>query len=178
MPTLPDRKHGIFVSWPQYVFWHEDINEAAVYRLRENYFSQDTTPKAPPHGRRREGMRTHTSYEVSKRLKEFMGEGAPEAMDHVRWIVPLNGSKPYTFPARDNVIMAHDVQRVPAYQLHDLLSRPFCEAFLDALEKKTGYCPVDGNDDLAIDIIARKYFFYGLPAVERALIEMMDGEGK
>ncbi len=25
--------------------------------------------------------RTHTSYEVSKRLKEFLGESAPEPMD-------------------------------------------------------------------------------------------------
>jgi hypothetical protein len=94
-------------------------------------------------------MKVHTSYEVSKRLKEFMGEGAPEAMDHVRWIVPLNGSKPYTFPARDNVIMAHDVQRVPAYQLHDLLSRPFCEAFVKVGAKKFGF----GEDEIT-DFVA------------------------
>ena len=109
-------------------------------------------------------MKVHTSYEVSKRLKEFMGESAPEP------IIPLtytgDGDGPYPqviggiFPS-------------PCYQIHDLISKPFCEAMEKASAQSKG-CLVWKY--ILCEKLASAYFNDGLPAVEAALMKMMDKE--
>ena len=117
---------------------------------------------------------THTNYEVSKRLKEFLGGNAPEPMlKHYYW-KPYSGYKifgPHTY----NESEADREQVCPAYQLHDLLSKPFCEA----MAKKIGYPTLSMNWSMRTKssylhtIWSNAYFKGGLPAVEKALMEMM-----
>jgi hypothetical protein len=119
-------------------------------------------------------MRTHTSYAVSKRLKEFLGESAPEPMGKCYWDERGRGIGVY----------APKAGPFPAYRLEDLLSRPFCEAFEkrgladcgSANGNKRLYRDVPLPEDLR-DGICRKYYAGGLEAVEAALMKMMDGEG-
>lgn len=114
-------------------------------------------------------MQTHTSYTTSKKLKAFLGESAPK---------PIRKEWHYGFGSNYEGFITEpkkyeDCFLAPAYQLHDILSRPFCEAFLNAMEEKKHWCPVDGNDELSHEL-AYKYFFGGLPAVEAALCKMME----
>lgn len=115
----------------------------------------------------------HISYEVSKRLKEFLGESAPTPMVGFYWrpedtddieiisFINFNGEKTKDF--------------YPAYQLHDLLSKPFT----DAIFKKIGVVEMTDTDmgiedDYDVFLkISYSYYEGGLPAVERALMEMM-----
>lgn len=107
-------------------------------------------------------MTTHISYKTAKRLKEFLGERMPKPMDSSESF-DKEGRK--TYPV--NITL----------KLHDVLSKPFCEA----MAKKV--CPIikdDGFDiedywDIAL-IILRDYQDGGLPAVGKALIEMMEGK--
>ncbi len=111
-------------------------------------------------------MNTHISYETAKRLKEFLGDKAPEPM--VRgWYLPKS----------------HDITELrapcfnhpPAYQLHDLLSRSFQEAFWAKFKigRVFELDVVAANRCLELTKI---YYIDGLPAVEKALIEMMEGK--
>ena len=114
-------------------------------------------------------MKVHTSYEVSKRLKEFMGESAPEPMD----------KKCYEDKFGSIVCAWYKSSSYPAYQLHDLLSKPFCEAFVKVGAKRFGF----GEDEITDFVadwsteMAHAYWNGGLEAVEAALMKMMDGEG-
>ena len=104
---------------------------------------------------------THISYEVSKRLKEFLGDSAPEPICKCVWICGRTTPvyPPYAFVTGEALY--------PAYQLHDLLSKPFCEAMAKALSKTPDFNTwVFGN-------ISEAYWYGGLPAVERTLTEMM-----
>lgn len=108
---------------------------------------------------------THTSYEISKRLKEFMGVRAPEPMNKQVWKYNGEGFEKNlikTWAADETDIV------YPAYQLHDLLSKPLCEA----MAKKVF---PHGEVYLAAKIFAG-YYNGGLPAVEKALMEMMEGK--
>ena len=93
-------------------------------------------------------MRTHTSFEVSKRLKEFMGESAPEPMGgmYVALRAELINKKMTDFAeyCKKWYFVTAGVTGCPAYQLHDLLSRPFCEAFVKVGAKKFGF----GEDEI------------------------------
>ena len=119
-------------------------------------------------------MRTHTSYAVSKRLKEFMGEGVLEPMKPKYW-----SKGPYGLPGTLSKFQSCNMDSFPAYQLHDLLSRPFCEAFVKVGAKKFGFDEDEITDfvaDWSTDM-AYAYWNGGLEAVEAALMKMMDGEG-
>ena len=124
-------------------------------------------------------MRTRTSYAVSKRLKEFLGESAPEPMGNefvwqwpdtpVVWHMD-EGSE---YPPKDPSIVSY-----PAYRLEDLLSRPFCEAFVKVGAKKFGFDEDEITDFVAdwSTEMAYAYWNGGLEAVEAALMKMMDKE--
>lgn len=114
-------------------------------------------------------MKTHISYETAKMLKEFMGESAPEPTDTAYWV-----THQYT---RD-IFMAYknDGAQVdyiaPAYQLHDLLSKPFCFAMADKMEGENSEMINPYRD--VHEVLSESYFVGGLPAVEKALVEMME----
>ena len=118
-------------------------------------------------------MRTHTSYEVSNRLKEFMGEGAPEPMGRGYY------RDCSSVTVLDGWTSGLEIEDPPAYQLHDLLSRPFCEAFVKVGAKKFGFDEDEITDFVAdwSTEMAYAYWNGGLEAVEATLIRMMDGEG-
>ena len=107
---------------------------------------------------------THTSYKVSKRLKEFLGESAPEPMDKGVWIRGRTKPvfPPYAFVTGEALY--------PAYQLHDLLSKPFCEALENIGVRLFSHTIVLR--------LSNMYYDGGLPAVEKALCEMMGEEAK
>jgi len=119
-------------------------------------------------------MTTHISYSTAKKLKAFLGESAPEPMeDNKRGYY---GKDLMCYVPEESATERHKYTFDGyAYRLEDLLSKPFCEAFLDTMENKKHWCPVDSNADLSHEL-AYKYFFGGLPAVEKALCEMMEGK--
>ncbi len=108
---------------------------------------------------------THTCYEVSKRLKEFLGDSAPEpmAVEDEYPYYGINGSRvPRKFSTESDY---------PRYQLHDLLSKPFCEAMGEKIDPGCS----DSGDDLAYRIYD-EYREGGLPEVESCLMEMVNGK--
>jgi hypothetical protein len=114
---------------------------------------------------------THITYETAKRLKEFLGESAPEPMGVkekcARWWGPHGFFNDYRIKGD-----------VPAYQLHDLLSKPFCEAFVKAGAKKFGFDEDEVTDFIAdwSTEMAYAYWNGGMEAVERDLIKMMEAK--
>lgn len=112
---------------------------------------------------------THITYKTAKMLKEFLGESAPE---------PMNG-KCYGHDGKIfHTLAGYPHTLFPTYQLHDLLSKPFCEAMIKAGKEKQGI-----SEDMATDVLADwsteigyAYFNGGLPAVEKALMEMMEAK--
>ena len=122
---------------------------------------------------------THTSYEVSKRLKEFLGDNLPKPMG-LRWWI-MNQEKPSGAPWLLHEGDAEKYDKMgtlcyPAYRLEDLLSKPFT----DAMFKKIGVVEMTDTDmgiDDDYDVflkISYAYYEGGLPAVEKALCEMME----
>jgi len=122
---------------------------------------------------------THISYECAKKLKEFLKDSAPEPMKPEFYVVEWQGT------ARQEVIfLSREHQRarintcgqflIPAYQLHDLLSEPFCEAFIG----KHGPFKIDGvwmGSSYLLSIhFTHAFHFGGLHAVEKALIALME----
>lgn len=97
-----------------------------------------------------------TSYKVSKMLKEFLGESAPEPMDGM--YIKLNIS---------NVGPSY-----PRYSLHDLISKTFCRAMCETMKTRNSFmwpCYIRAA-------ISRAYWGGGMEAVEKALTEMMEGK--
>lgn len=116
----------------------------------------------------------HTCYKVSKMLKEFLGESAPEPMadntGHGRWWYERDNANLYVF--KDDGYISY-----PAYQLQDLLSRPFCEAFVrERFARGLNYEAAAWELTGLIERIVNEYYSKGLPAVEAALVEMMEGK--
>jgi hypothetical protein len=111
-------------------------------------------------------MTMHTSYKVSKALKEFLGESAPEPMEEYFWW-PEDSTHPYPEMRKGE---AWSGESYPAYQLHDLLSKPFLDAFTD--KRSPDDC--DGMDAYT-SIIVEAYQDGGIPAVETGLCRMMEG---
>ena len=117
-------------------------------------------------------MTTHISYETAKRLKEFLGDSAPEPIKGVFGEIWLYDPE----CPEDGILQGVSISAgdYPAYQLHDLLSKEFCEAMEEKYEnggERQGFNP----SDLAHEITS-KYYDGGLPAVEKALLEMMEGK--
>ena len=107
-------------------------------------------------------MNTHISYKTAKMLKEFMGESAPEPIDGIYIKVGVCSNGP----------------SYPRYALHDLLSKPFCEAFAKAVDKRREF-----QDRITWQIYQRvtrqlcaRYWKGGMEAVEKALVEMMENK--
>lgn len=114
----------------------------------------------------------YVGYEVSRRLKAFLGESAPEPMGKEYWHTIDSGLN-----CEKKVIRRWETKTdgIPAYQLHDLLSPAFCEA----MAKKHPHARYfDGKcEDLPWEIclcLNEEYFNGGLSAVEKALMEMME----
>ena len=110
----------------------------------------------------------HTCYEVSKRLKEFLGDDCPSPEDMAYWW-ENNSDKSncgvHKFP---NALNRVGFTLYPAYRLEDLLSKPFFEAMENRIGNK------DQNGELSM--LACHYFDGGIEAVEKALCEMMEGK--
>ena len=114
---------------------------------------------------------THTSYAVSKALKEFLGSSAPEPMGNT-WYSPSGMLYTTIAPRPDS--------ELPAYRLEDLLSKPFGEAFVKMGAKKFGFDEDEQTDyiaDWSTDM-AYAYWNGGLPAVGAELMRMMGKEEK
>lgn len=108
---------------------------------------------------------THIPYETAKRIKAFLGDGAVEPMGHDKY--------QDEYENRDTGRR----EMYPMYELCDLLSRPFCEA----MAKKHPHARYfDGKcEDFPWEIclcLNEANFNGGLPAVCKALEEMMEGK--
>lgn len=114
-------------------------------------------------------MNTHISYETAKKLKEFLGVSAPEPIAELKWWRrPIKWTGKAELSEFTNCVEFFDA--APAYQLHDLLGKPFCDAFC----VKTGESDWDGIGVYGLcHKLADQYLNGGLPAVEKALEEMM-----
>ena len=102
---------------------------------------------------------THITYETAKALKSFCPE-LPEPMDgmYIKIGVSSNG------------------ESYPRYALHDILSKPFCEAFADRLYRRNGPQFTTASAECHFMNLAGEYWRGGLPAVEVELIKMMEGK--
>ena len=111
---------------------------------------------------------THISYKLSKALKEFLGKDAPEPMDDLDY---------YTV-AFDTPEHEKFGDKIPCYALHDLLSKPFCEAFVKVGKVKFGFDEDEVTDYIADWSTEMSYAYWngGLSAVEVELFKMMEGK--
>jgi hypothetical protein len=123
-------------------------------------------------------MNTHISYKTAKALKMFLGDKAPEPMDSMVWAPSKK-----TFTIMDGREFYRDADYVfPAYQLHDLLSKPFCEAMakiygnnVKPLQILRCHVIEETGRDIR-NLLSMAYYNGGLSAVEKALMEMMEGK--
>lgn len=111
-------------------------------------------------------MNTHISYKTAKRIKEFLGNYAPEPIGEDSYFYDNDECRHTRINLRDNISrkLKSPSTLYPAYQLHDLLSKPFCEAITIKVQL---FATMVGNR------IYSAYYSGGLPAVEKALIEIM-----
>lgn len=103
------------------------------------------------------------SYEVSKRIKEFLGEDAPASLESMWWC------------DYDGIRVAqgrNDKNMTWAYGLEDLLSRPFCHAMFMKHMKPESFVFSFEWKTIAKDI-AEAYINGGYPGVEKCLLELM-----
>lgn len=101
-------------------------------------------------------MKTRINYETARKLKEFC-PGLPEPMEYLVYAKSDTVDRICVYDCGDGVF---------AYQLHDLLSKPFCEAMAIKTGRQSGY--VNWK-------LSRTYLSGGLPAVEAELMKMMEG---
>lgn len=101
-----------------------------------------------------------TSYKASKALNEFLGESAPE---------PIIPAYYYESKKGFGISATREYSGSPAaYQLHDLVRYPFCEAISIKVKNKI---PGEISKE-----IWKAYWLGGMEAVEKALTEMMEGK--
>ena len=118
---------------------------------------------------------THITYKTAKRLAEVLGDSAPDTMESqpVRWVDrDMEGKK-----CKSYLLYGYKDSGFIAYQLHDLLSLEFCEA----MAKKHPHARYFNGKckDLPWEInlcLNEAYYNGGMPAVETALMKMMDGK--
>jgi len=110
---------------------------------------------------------THITYKVSKKLKEFLGDSAPETIEN-KYIGP-KGSVLGQITGRD----VEQFKLVPTYTLEDLLSKPFCEAFAKAEEDEWTTEARAYGIGVGLHVA---YWHGGMKAVERCLCEMMEAK--
>lgn len=106
-------------------------------------------------------MTTHISYKCAKKLKNFLGSNAPEPMDGY-YIKENMWYQPYRTLTKDQTTF-------PAYQLHDLLSKTFAEAFHLAAWRHG----IKGIADISVVLFEAYKDGRGILGVERAIEEMM-----
>lgn len=115
----------------------------------------------------------YITYKTAKVLKEFCPE-LPRPMDSmymregVEWGV--KGCPTVLRMGPEYLPYPHSV---PAYQLHDLLSKPFCEAMANERNKHNGHGFPATYKGIA-KVIAFSFIEGQMPAVEKALLEMME----
>ena len=117
---------------------------------------------------------THISYKFAKALKEFLGVSAPEPMaKEYYYYAPIAKDYVTYSPAE-----GPEDDEPAAYQLHDLLSKPFCEAFVKVGKVKFGFDEDEVTDFIAdwSTEIGYAYWNGGLPAVETELMKMMEAK--
>ena len=116
---------------------------------------------------------THISYEIARKLKEVLRKNAPKPMERMYFVYDDDSHQwePRTILGISKF--------PPMYGVCDLVGQGFCKALAakhphcKALNK---YAPIE---DLAWDIsrmIQEEYYNNGLPAVEKALCEMMEAK--
>ena len=118
---------------------------------------------------------THTSYEVSKKLKEFLGDSAPLPIAETYWR-DSDPDFPVAIISGRNIYgrTGNDYGDIPAYQLHDLLSKPFTEAISKVLYPGE---VMDKYDEMEFaHTFLNAYWDGGMFAVEKALLEMMEAK--
>ena len=104
---------------------------------------------------------THISYKTAKALKEFCPD-LPEPISE-EW---------YTFSG--TIVNNPFRGKPPAYQLHDLLSKPFCKAFFEKMSRRMKSIHHEKEPWMLQSDLASEYYNGGLPAVEKALLELME----
>jgi len=108
---------------------------------------------------------TYTSYALSKALREFLKESAPEPMQNADSSYCVSCKK-----CNNGANCKNKKNRVrPIYSLHDLLSRPFVEAMAKKRYNSDHY----HFPEIYRATISDAYYNGSLPAVETALMEMM-----
>lgn len=113
-------------------------------------------------------INTHISYKTAKALKEFLGDKAPEPMDTT--LAYCDGCMELIVSNIPVCPHCASFGGYPAYQLHDLLSKPFCEAMSLKIYGKNIW------DLKVFRELSNRYFSGGLPAVEKELLKMMEGK--
>jgi hypothetical protein len=114
-------------------------------------------------------MTMHISYRTAQALKEFLGKDAPEPMEDLYY---------YKDPITCRTMLMNNPQEdwilAPAYSLHDLLSREFCEAMGNKLISIRKQWPwrEEKFKEICVEIF-NEYYDGGLPAVEKAIIEII-----
>ena len=120
--------------------------------------------------------KTHISYETAKALNKFLGDSAPAPME-LEWFYDLSDKSVYYDPYNDPYNADPGIE--PAYKLHDLLSKPFCEAIANKLPpiKVHTDCEIGWNSVCCDDVylnLSGSYKNGGLPAVEQELLRMIE----
>lgn len=118
---------------------------------------------------------THITYETAKMLKAFLGDKAPEPMKGEMGTIWI-----YDPECPDDGILqgvSLSAGDYPAYQLHDLLSKPFCEAFIkERFARGLNSQSAAWEIVTYLEMVVNSYYSGGLPAVEKSLTEMMEGK--
>lgn len=117
----------------------------------------------------------YTSYTTSKKIKDFLGESAPEPINDDWWYCNDPDFPNSVKHGKDIYGMTgKDYGDPAAYQLHDLLSKPFTKAMETKLNE-----PFKDKDRLDYEIALKIFHEYrdgGMEFVERALLGMMEGK--
>ena len=116
-------------------------------------------------------MNTHITYETAKALKSFCPELPEPIKGEMGDIWIYDPECPEDGLLQGVSLSAGDY---PAYQLHDLLSKPFCEALAGKISNRNRFYLLSPEGIGAN--LNESYWLGGLPAVEKALLEMMGGK--
>ena len=123
---------------------------------------------------------THISYKTAKALKEFLGESAPKPIKDYLGAIHLYDPECESDGILQGVSVGDD--DYPAYQLHDLLSKPFCEAMAKKMGTehwvKVHNAPLIMDGRGCFEYLSVAYYSGNMPAVEAELMRMMEAKLK